>query len=31
VPYGEVVRVLGVMMQAGAGNVGIVVEPADRR
>ena len=31
VPYGEVVRVLGIMMQAGAANVGIVVEPADRR
>lgn len=31
VPYGEVVRVLGIMMQAGAGNVGIVVEPAERQ
>lgn len=31
VPYGDVVRVLGIMMQAGAANVGIVVEPAERQ
>jgi biopolymer transport protein ExbD/biopolymer transport protein TolR len=31
VPYGDVVRVLGIMMQAGASNVGIAVEPTDRR
>ncbi|MCC6317757.1 MAG: biopolymer transporter ExbD [Gemmatimonadaceae bacterium] len=31
VPYGEVVRVLGIMMQAGASNVGLVVEPAERQ
>ncbi|MGQ0649701.1 MAG: ExbD/TolR family protein [Gemmatimonadaceae bacterium] len=31
VTYGEVVRVLGIMMQAGAANVGIVVEPENRR
>ncbi|MGQ0764110.1 MAG: ExbD/TolR family protein [Gemmatimonadota bacterium] len=29
--WGEVVRVLGVMMRAGTTGVGIVVEPEDRR
>ena len=31
VPYGQVVRVLGVMRQAGVGDVGMVTEPEDVR
>jgi biopolymer transport protein TolR len=31
VPYGRVAEVLGIMMRAGAGSVGIVVEPAERQ
>jgi biopolymer transport protein ExbD len=31
VPYGEVVKVLDIMRRAGAPNVGLVVEPAERQ